>query len=147
MKIIYHSILGSGLSALIRDQISYNAVIFCKNKNNIKRSKNFFEFDNIGGNTNIWGGYINLKRHKFLIKDKKYFNFFKNTKLFSVKNLINDKQFESTSYLSNYNNHGVFRINKKNFKNKILPYNINKIVIQKKISIYLLEKKYIKQRN
>ena len=49
MKIIYHSILGSGLSALIKDQISNNAVIFCKNKNNIKRSKNFFEFDNIGG--------------------------------------------------------------------------------------------------
>ena len=54
MKIIYHSILGSGLSALIKDQISNNAVIFCKNKNNIKRSKNFFELDNIGGNTNIW---------------------------------------------------------------------------------------------
>jgi len=132
MKIIYHSILGSGQSAVIRDQISSMAVIFCKNKNNIKRSKNFFEFDNIGGNTNIWGGYLNLKRHKFLIKDRKYFNFFKNTKLFYVKNLINDKQFESTSYLSNYNSTDVFRINKKNFKNKILSYNIDKIVILKK---------------
>ena len=146
MKIINHSILGSGLSALIRDQISYNAVIFCKNKNNIKRSKNFYEFENIGGNTNIWGGYINLKRHKFLTKDRKYFNFFKNTKLFSIKKLINDKQFESTSYLSNYNNPEVFRINKKNFKNRILSYNIDKIVILKKCINLISGKKKFKTK-
>jgi len=146
MKTIYHSILGSGLSALIKDQISNNAVIFCKNKKNIKRSKNFFEFDNIGGNTSIWGGYINLKRHKFLTKDRKYFNFFKNTKLFSVMKLIDDKQFESTSYLSNYNSLEIFRINKKNFKNKILSYNIDKIVVQKKYINLISRKKEFKTK-
>ena len=140
MKIINHSILGSGLSALVKDQISNNAVIFCKEKNNIKRSKNFFELEKIGGNTNIWGGYINLKRHKLFTKDRKYFNFFKDTKLLELKELINDKQFESTSYLSNYNSHEVFRINKKNFKNKVLFYNIDKILILKK-NIALFSKK------
>ena len=140
MKIINHSILGSGLSALIRDQVSGNAIIFCKKKDNIKKSKNFFELDNIGGNTNIWGGYINLKRHKLLTKDRKYFNFFKSTNLLKVKELINNKNFESTSYLSNYNTDEVFRINKKNFKNKILSYNIDKILVLKK-SINLISGK------
>ena len=103
-------------------------------KKNIKRSKNFFELDNIGGNT--------LKRHKFFLKDRKYFNFFKNNKLFNVRKLIHDKQFESTSYLSNYNSLKVFRINKRNFRNKILFCNIDKILILKK-SINLFSGKKI----
>ena len=62
MKTINHSILGSGLSALIKDFKTENSVIFTDITNQIKKSKRFYEFRNIGGNTNIWGGYVNYKR-------------------------------------------------------------------------------------
>ena len=65
MKINRHSIIGGGLSALIKDHTSTTATIYCDCSNRLSISKNFYENLGIGGNSNIWGGYINYS--KFLL--------------------------------------------------------------------------------
>ena len=85
MKIINHSILGSGLSALIKDQKSFNSAIFAESEKKIKKSGKFYEISGIGGNTRDWGGYINYERFKVFLKSKKFKKFFNENKLFKVK--------------------------------------------------------------
>ncbi len=134
MKILSYSIIGSGLSALIRDQISKGATIFCTKKTrNIKinYSNNFFEVNSQGGNTNIWGGYINIKKHNIFLKKKKYFNFFKKNNLFKIEKLILNNSIQQTSYIKNINDSKIFRIRNENFKNKFNYTYIKKIKVFK----------------
>ncbi|WP_145596117.1 hypothetical protein [Candidatus Pelagibacter sp. FZCC0015] len=149
MKIITHSIIGSGLSAFVRDQISKNSIIFTPKKKqnlNITRSKNFYELNILGGNTNIWGGYINLKRHKYLYKKKKYFNFFKNSKKLKIRSLFNSDKFEQTYYLSEFKADKIFRINKKTFNNKICFKSIDKFYTSKNLIFLISGKKIFKTK-
>ena len=43
MKINRHSIIGGGLSALIKDHTSKTATIYCDCSNSLSISKNFYE--------------------------------------------------------------------------------------------------------
>ena len=72
MNLINNVIVGSGISSLIftRGLSKKYKVLSSKNNQTVK-SKNFYEYDFIGGNSNIWGGYINFKRHKKFLKKKK----------------------------------------------------------------------------
>ena len=138
MKIIKHSIIGSGLSALVRDQISNNSIIFSPKRKqtlNIQKSKNFYEVNNLGGNSNIWGGFINLKRHNLFCKNKKYSNFFKNSKIIKIKPLFNNDEFEKTWYISEFRGNKILRVNQNIFKNKIYFNPINKFSISQKLII------------
>ena len=142
MKLINHSIIGGGLSALIRDQISKKALIFYSTNRKIKKSSRFYEFDDIGGNTNIWGGYINYERFNYLKKNKKFKIFFEKTKLFKIKKFIENRDFNKTFYLCEKKSNNVFRIKKSNFKNKTIDNKIRKITINKNCIILHGKKKY-----
>ena len=142
MKIINHSILGSGLSALIKDRLNKNITIFANKNNNILKSKRFYEYDSFGGNTNIWGAYVNLERFQKFKKNKKFSDFFKKHKIFIIRKYIEDFK-NKTGYISNYNSKNIFRIKKNNFQNNIIYENISKIKIKKNLYIYL-EKRFTK---
>ena len=43
---------------------SKTATIYCDCSNSLSISKNFYENLGIGGNSNIWGGYINYSKLK-----------------------------------------------------------------------------------
>ena len=90
MKINRHSIIGGGLSALIKDHTSKTATIYCDCSNSLSISKNFYENLGIGGNSNIWGGYINLKRHNKFLKSGKYKKLF-NKKIFLVRKIFHEQ--------------------------------------------------------
>ena len=77
MKIINHSIIGSGLSALIRFQLIPNSSVYSSNEKKISKSLRFYENLNIGGNTNIWGGYINYKIYEYFLKIQSFMPFLK----------------------------------------------------------------------
>ena len=131
MKIIDHSILGSGLSALITDLRYSKSTIFTNNDKKVIRSKRFYEYQNLGGNSNIWGGYINFKRYQYLLNNDDFKNFMFKNSIFEVRKFINNKDFMNTYYLSEKNNNRVFRVKKKFFKSKILIDKINKLDINK----------------
>jgi len=120
MKITNHSIIGSGLSSLIKFQIHPNSIVFSTNEKKDLKSLRFYENLGIGGNTNIWGGYINYKMYKFFLKNKKFDKFLKNQKIFRLRKLFSNRKFNSTYYISNYLDNKIFRINKKHFKNSVL---------------------------
>lgn len=132
MKILRNTIIGSGLSSLIRDQILQNAHIFCNNKTKIKQSASFYEIDALGGNTNVWGGYINTLRHNKYLKNQNYYKFFKKNHLFKVEKLFLNDSYNQVSFIKNIKNNNIFRINEKHFKNKIKFIPIIKIEILKK---------------
>ena len=142
MKIINHSILGGGLSALIRDQVLKNSKVFFNKRNVIKKSAKFYEFRGAGGNTNLWGGYINNTRLQYLSKNKKFKNFIKNNKLFMIRKLYKDYRIK-TFYISEKKNAKIFRISSDKFNNKIINCDIQKILINSKyISLYSKKKIY-----
>ena len=64
--------MGSGLSALITDLRYSKSTIFTNNENKVIRSKRFYEYQNLGGNSNIWGGYINFKRYRYLLNNQEF---------------------------------------------------------------------------
>ena len=45
---------------------------FFSSKKTYYQKQNFYEFDTIGGNSNIWGGYINYERHQKFLDNTKY---------------------------------------------------------------------------
>ena len=135
MKTINHSILGSGLSALIKDFKTENSVIFTDITNQIKKSKRFYEYRDIGGNTNIWGGYVNYKRYKFFLKNKSFKNFIEKNNFLDVRKFIDDDTVNKTYYLSRKNSQEIFRIKKNHFKNKIIKKKIDRIIIKKNVIV------------
>ena len=141
---INHSILGSGLSALVRDKVKINSKIFYCNEKKIIKSKKFYEFNGFGGNTNIWGGYVNYERYKNLIKNSKFQKFKKKNNFFKIRKYMNSF-INITHYLSNKNNNDILRIKKSNFKNELINEKITKIKVQKK-NIYIIGKKIYKTK-
>jgi len=117
MQLINHSILGGGLSALIRDQIFNNRIIFCDTDKNVNKSGRFYEYKGDGGNTNLWGGYINIKRLNYLFKNKKFQKFIEGNKLFEVKKLYNNNIKNETYYIGEKKNKKELIINKKKLNN------------------------------
>tara|TARA_A100001015_G_scaffold317105_1_gene433167 strand:- start:2110 stop:3027 length:918 start_codon:yes stop_codon:yes gene_type:complete len=141
MKVINHSIIGSGLSALMRYYIHPKSSIFSSNNNKLLKGSRFYEKLNIGGNTNIWGGYINFKLYKYLKKNKRFCKFCKNQKLFKIRKLFNHNNFKNTYYISNYSNKKVLRINRNHFSN-LFKKKINKIsIVNKNIILHTKNKK------
>ena len=43
MKTEAHSIIGAGLSALVRDHLNNNSVVYCNYDNKLLRSKKFYD--------------------------------------------------------------------------------------------------------
>ena len=67
MKLIDYAIVGSGLCSFIATLKEKNSIVLTKldyNSASVFRVLNFYEFNNPGGNTNIWGAYVNLFRFK-----------------------------------------------------------------------------------
>ena len=72
------AIIGSGICSLIYFTNSNNKLkVFSEPGKKISFSENFYEYRGFGGNSNIWGGYINFKRHKKFLENTKYNKFFK----------------------------------------------------------------------
>jgi hypothetical protein len=146
MKIINHSILGGGLSALIRDQVLKNGIIFCETGKKVNKSGRFYEYMGNGGNSNLWGGYINIKRLNFLFKNKKFKKFIERNKLFEVKKLYKNIN-NDTFYLSEKKNKNIFRVNKKKFNSRIINIKIERISISEKYILLFSKKKIYKTKH
>ena len=125
-------IVGSGISALVvYKNSSRKPQIFTSDKDQILRSKNFYEYDFFGGNTNIWGGYINLKRHNKFLKSGKYKKLF-NKKIFLVRKIFHEhSKFSNTQCLFNSKNE-IFRVDNSFFDKKLIKKKINRIILNKK---------------
>ena len=139
MEFINHTIIGSGLSALISDYRNSKSILFTNNREGIKRSKRFYEYQFLGGNSNLWGGYINYKRYKKLLKNELFKGFMANNNFFKVTKFIKNKNFENTCYLSENITNKIFRVKSKNFKSRLIKEKINKISLKKN---YILLESY-----
>ena len=101
MKLINSAIIGSGISAFACSQAKPRSkVLYTDKKITIKKHK-FYELNAFGGNTNVWGAYVNLFRlNKFKLKNKKFKKFIETNKFFEIKKLTKNNQFRSAGYLS-----------------------------------------------
>ena len=139
MKFVKYAIVGSGLCSFIASLRVNNSLVLAKlnyNKSNVFRVLNFYEFNNPGGNTNIWGAYINLKRlKKYLDLDEKFSDFYKSNKFFTFSRISKKKEFQHIGYIKNIKSHKIFRLNKSFFTNR-KNFNLKKISITKKF-VYL----------
>ena len=131
MAILNHSIIGSGLSALITDLRNSDNTVFTDKEAKVIKSKRFYEYQNLGGNSNLWGGYINFKRYKKLLNNEEFKNFMLNNSIFEVKKFIHNKHLSNTYYLSEKTTNKVFRVKEKDFKSKIYFDKIKSISIKK----------------
>lgn len=146
MKIINHSILGSGFSAVVKNQVDNNAIVFSNfNKKKVK-SKRFYEFQSFGGNSNIWGGYVNYKKFKDFMKNKKFRSFINKNDIFEIKKFINYKKLNFTSILYRKAKNEIFRVRESDFKSKIVKRKIDKIKIHKNYIILVSKKKKYKSK-
>ena len=86
MKFLDYAIVGSGLCSFIASlKVKKSSVLTKLNydTSDVTKILNFYEYNNPGGNTNIWGAYINLERFKkFLILNKKFRNFYEQNNIF-----------------------------------------------------------------
>ena len=143
MKLIEYAIIGSGISAFIASQKNNNSIILTKTKKNpldVERCINFYEYNNVGGNSNIWGGYINLVRLNYLFKkNKDFMNFFKMNIFMDTAKISNRFFFRYVGYLKNKKDNKILRINK-NFFKKIINFKLIKIKIKKNKHIILFNK-------
>ena len=78
-------LLGSGMSSIVYFNLKMKIKVITGDEKNFK-SKNFYEYQAFGGNSNIWGGYINFDRHKKFLKNKNYNKLFK--KIISKKKYL-----------------------------------------------------------
>ena len=129
---IKEAIIGSGISSFVYYKNSLSKLlVFSQNDNKILKNQNFYEFESIGGNSNIWGGYINYSRHKQFLKNTKYKNFLKK-KLFFLNKVFTEKSgFSKTRFIADRKNN-IFRVTKEMFNKKIIEHSIEKILISKK---------------
>lgn len=132
MKLINSAIIGSGISAFACSQAKPRSkVLYTDKKITIKKHK-FYELNAFGGNTNVWGAYVNLFRlNKFKLKNKKFKKFIETNKFFEIKKLTKNNQFRSVGYLSEKKKNIPFRLNKNHFKNSN-NFEIERIKIFKK---------------
>ncbi len=140
---IKNLLIGSGISSLTYYNSSKKKInVISNSKFKIVKNKNFYEYDSIGGNTNIWGGYINYKRHKEFLKFKYYKDFIKK-KIFFIEKIFNDNsKFRNTRCIVDKKQE-ILRINKNSFNNKIKSYRVDKILIKKNYLELLTNRKNI----
>ena len=131
-------IVGSGLSAFICSSIKKESKILTNLNHNhlINKSFNFYEYNNLGGNTNVWGGYINLDILEKLKKQNSQFSkFIDNNFFFEISSLSNKRQFKNVGFIKEKNSNKIFRINKKLYENKLINFELKKIIIKKEYLI------------
>lgn len=149
MRIINYAIIGSGLSAFISSLKIKNSIVLAKfspNRIFINRSMNFYEYNNVGGNTNVWGGYINLKLWKYYLKkNKKFLNFYLKNKFFTTCKISNIKSFKNIGYLKNKRTNYILRLEKFFFK-KFINFELKKIKIKNKYVFLSSTTKLIKAK-
>ena len=132
MTYFQNVLIGSGMSSLVFYMKSKKKLkVISSNSKKILKSKNFYENDAFGGNSNIWGGYINFKRHKKFLYLNEYKKIFKK-KLFKTKKIFDNKSIFSNTYSLVDKNDKIFRVNKNHFRKDILNEQIKKIKIKKK---------------
>lgn len=143
MTIFKNTLVGSGMSALVYDLYNKKRFkIFSSPRSKILKSNNFYELDKLGGNSNIWGGYINLRRHKKFLANSNYQKLF-NNKIFKINQIFTkDSLFFNTFSLVDKNG-DIFRVKKKFFKNNISLKRIDKIIYKKNKLKILIHKKII----
>ncbi len=141
MTYIKNILLGSGMSSFVYFHIKKEKPkVMTGDNKKILKSKNFYEYEAFGGNSNIWGGYINFSRHKRFLKNRNYNKLFKK-RLFKIKKIFSEKfHFSNTCNLVDKND-DIFRVKKENFKNKVLLSKIRKINIKKNIIELVSDKK------
>ena len=137
-------IVGSGISSFIYFQSNSKKLrVLTSTLNKVLKSNNFYEYDSIGGNSNIWGGYINYKRHRYFLKNYKYKNLF-NKKLFFLSKIFIDKSKYTNTYCITNKKKETFRIKKSFFENKLIEKKIKRIDIKNKnINLITDDKKNI----
>ena len=137
------AIIGSGICSLIYFKNSKNKLrVFYESCKKITSSENFYEYRTFGGNSNIWGGYINLERHKKFLKNTKYKRFFKKGLLKIVKIFESSSTNETYCLTDVYGN--IFRVKKYLYGKNLIPKQIDKIELNRKnIQLVSNEKKYI----
>ena len=112
MTYIKNILLGSGMSSFVYYHIKKGKPkVITGDQKKILKSKNFYEFEALGGNSNIWGGYINFSRHKRFLKNRNYKELFEK-RLFKIQNIFSEKSdFSNTCNLVDKNGN-IFRIKK-----------------------------------
>jgi hypothetical protein len=129
VRIINYAIIGSGISSFISSLKIKNSFVLSKfslNRKFINRSFNFYEFNNVGGNTNVWGAYINLKLWKhYLNKNKKFLIFYQKNKYFTTSKISNLKLFKNIGYLKCKKTGSILRLNKDKYPTVFKDYSMN----------------------
>ena len=141
MSIANYIIVGSGISALVASIKNRKTLVLSKiskiSKKNILKTYNLYEYNNYGGNTNVWGAYVNLGLLNKLKKNKKFSFFLKNNVFFNFKKITSDKRFKNVGYIQDNKTKKIFRINNKKFYKNFKNFNLKKIIINKRfIEIY-----------
>lgn len=150
VSVANYLIVGSGLSAFIASIKKPRALILTKKNSNkntdLLKAKNFYESHKLGGNTNIWGGYVNLKILKKLkSKNKKFSAFIERNKFFKIVHLSRNEKFSQVGYIKNLKDNKIFRINASLF-NKIVDFEVHKIEIKKQFILIKSKKKNYKSK-
>ena len=134
MKFSNYAIVGSGLCSFIATLKIKNSIVLSKlsnNKSDIIKILNFYEYNNPGGNTNIWGAYINLKRFKKLLDSSKNFSkFYFENRYFTTSKISNKNYFDKVGYIKNKKTKKIFRLDTSFFKS-LINFNLNRIIIRK----------------
>lgn len=148
MIISNYLIVGSGLSAftcsLKKTNTKVLASTFDDKKTEIEKSYKFYECNKIGGNTNIWGGIIDInKLNKLKKKNKKFSLFIDNNFFFGISKISSNSKFKHVGLINEKNTNRIFRIKKNFYDNRLIDFNLIKIIIKKKFLILKSKKKSI----
>tara|TARA_B110000027_G_scaffold5872_1_gene5419 strand:+ start:9802 stop:10734 length:933 start_codon:yes stop_codon:yes gene_type:complete len=134
VKFLDYAIVGSGLCSFIASlKVKKSSVLTKLNydTSDVTKILNFYEYNNPGGNTNIWGAYINLERFKkFLILNKKFRNFYEQNNIFTTSRISKNSHFKKIGYIQNKKTKKILRLDKSFFKNSI-NFDLKKITINK----------------
>ena len=134
MKFSNYAIVGSGLCSFIATLKVKKCLVltkFSNKKTDVIRILNFYELNNLGANTNIWGAYINLHRfRKLLNSSKKFSNFYFKNNFFTTSKISSKNNFKKVGYIKNKKTKKIFRLNLSFFKNPV-NFNLKKIIINK----------------
>lgn len=137
-------IIGSGISSFIyfkSEKKKPKVITSCINE--IIKSKNFYEFEALGGNSNIWGGYINFKRHKNFLLNNKYKNFIKK-KFFYIKEIFTKHSKYRNTYCISDKKNEIFRVKRSDFENNIINKKIESIKVTKNnLNLFSKKNSYI----
>lgn len=140
MKLLKKMIIGSGMSSFVYFLINKQKIDVCSsNANKILNRSNFYELNAIGGNSNIWGGYINFKRHNKFLKKRNYRKVFNSNYLTTNRFIEKSSKFSNTYCVTNKKGE-IFRLNQSMFGKKIIKKSIEKIIIEKNVFKLLVDK-------